>query len=215
MGIIQVSEMINRRSISQEVFDYLRQALQERKNIIISSGTGAGGTTLLNLLANELTGSIIVAKPPKDEFRTELKVANASIASLASYKFQFDVDWVVIDETRVLFPQNIIEKIENREMGMLAGVFGYSAASSLEHFCSNNMTISVPPDDKTRRRVSEMVDIVVSTQRLITGERAVTEVVEVKGIEPVTHKWITKQIFTVSDVNFETRKLERTFIRQK
>jgi len=46
-----LEELVLIGSVSQDAAEYLREAVQERRNIIVSGGTGSGKTTLLNALS--------------------------------------------------------------------------------------------------------------------------------------------------------------------
>src|SRR5579864_2945276 len=47
-----IEDLIRIGTITEPMADLLRQAIQDRKNILISGGTGTGKTTLLNILAD-------------------------------------------------------------------------------------------------------------------------------------------------------------------
>ena len=49
-----MDELIRRNSLTQEAANFLRQSVQERKNIFISGGTGTGKTTFLNALSEAI-----------------------------------------------------------------------------------------------------------------------------------------------------------------
>jgi len=49
--LLQGIDLLASRSISQEMLDFLRLAVEKRCNILVSGGTGTGKTTMLNLLS--------------------------------------------------------------------------------------------------------------------------------------------------------------------
>ncbi len=71
-------DLIQFRSASKEVFDFLKLCVKAKKNICVSGGTGSGKTTLLNVLSNCI--------PPDDRIITiedvaELKLVGNHILS--------------------------------------------------------------------------------------------------------------------------------------
>src|SRR4030066_1339412 len=46
-----LEELVRIGSVAQDAAEYLREAVRERRNVIVSGGTGSGKTTLLNALA--------------------------------------------------------------------------------------------------------------------------------------------------------------------
>ena len=49
-------DLVDVGTLTAQIADTLRQAVADRKNILISGGTGTGKTTLLNMILRSLIG---------------------------------------------------------------------------------------------------------------------------------------------------------------
>src|SRR5206468_8082183 len=77
---LDAHDLISRRTLTQPMLDFLRAAIACRLNIVVSGGTGAGKTTMLNVLSsfiNERERIITIedaAEPGRSEERRGGKV---------------------------------------------------------------------------------------------------------------------------------------------
>src|SRR5690606_14260301 len=76
---LTADDLIQFGAISREMVEFLKVAVEQRKNIIISGGTGSGKTTLLNVLSNFIPSDERIITV---EDAAELKLSQPHIVSL-------------------------------------------------------------------------------------------------------------------------------------
>ena len=76
---LQAEDMVAYGSATMDMMNFLKLAVQQRKNILISGGTGSGKTTLLNILSNYIPDDERVVTV---EDAAELKLSQPNLVSL-------------------------------------------------------------------------------------------------------------------------------------
>jgi P-type conjugative transfer ATPase TrbB len=172
---------------------FLRQAVWERKNILIAGGTGGGKTTLANalLLIVAETGHRVVIL----EDRRELQCAAAdvvalrtkpgivSLADLVRFTLGFWPDRIVVGEFRGGEALDLLKAWGTGHPGGLATMHANTAASTmvqLEQLLLERV-VTVP-----RALIAEAIDVVVWIGAL-GGRRRVETIAELRGLRDGTY----------------------------
>ncbi|MDZ4777124.1 MAG: P-type conjugative transfer ATPase TrbB [Alphaproteobacteria bacterium] len=170
--------------------DRLRQAVVERRNIVVAGGTGSGKTTLLNALLAERAFSD--ARVVILEDTAELQCASANVVRLLTKRTDPPVtmrdlvqttlrlrpDRVVVGEVRDGAALEVLKAWNTGHPGGLLTLHANSAADALtrlEDLCLENISAS------PKRLIASAVDLVVFIARR-EGGRVLTEIVSVNGL---------------------------------
>ena len=175
----------------------LRQAVAERRNIVVTGGTGAGKTTLLNALAAAIpAGERIVTVedaaelrlPQPHVVRLEARPANAEGAGAASIRdlvrnaLRMRPDRIVVGECRGGEALDMLQAMNTGHEGSLSTCHANSAADARHRLETMVLLGDVGiPLDAVRAQVDASVDLIVHVVRGVDGRRRVGEVAEPDG----------------------------------
>jgi len=196
---LTVTDLMNFRSITQPIADFLKAAVKARTNILISGGTGSGKTTLLNVVsgfipANEriltIEDSAELQLQQPHVGRLETRPANiegkgAVIArDLVRNALRMRPDRIVVGEVRGEEALDMLQAMNTGHDGSLSTIHANSARdgiSRLEHMIGM-AGVSISPN-VIRQQIAAALDLIVQTERLSDGRRAVISVQEITGME--------------------------------
>ncbi|MGJ3256505.1 MAG: CpaF family protein [Alcanivorax sp.] len=196
---LTVTDLMNFRSITQPIADFLKAAVKARTNILISGGTGSGKTTLLNVVsgfipANEriltIEDSAELQLQQPHVGRLETRPANiegkgAVVArDLVRNALRMRPDRIVVGEVRGEEALDMLQAMNTGHDGSLSTIHANSsrdAISRLEHMIGM-AGVSISPG-VIRQQIAAALDLIVQTERLSDGRRAVISVQEITGME--------------------------------
>ena len=176
---------------------FLGQAVADRKNILISGGTGTGKTTLLNALATlipdeqriiviEETREIRLSKPNVVRWeargaRTDL--APVTIRELVKASLRHRPDRLLVGEVRGAEAFDLLQALNTGHSGSLSTIHANSSAQALARLTNCVLESGIElPYAAIRANIAASLDLVVQIERR-SGERLVTELVEVQGYD--------------------------------
>ena len=186
-------------ALNQDMVDFLRICVEERKNIIIAGGTGAGKTTSLNVLSNfipagervitvedaaelSLQHSHLVsleARPPNAEGKGAV-----TIRDLVRNVLRMRPDRVVIGECRGSEAMDMLQAMNTGHAGSLTTLHANSPRDALARLETMALMAAVDlPLAAVREQIASAIDIVVQQTRFACGRRVVTHITEVGGLE--------------------------------
>jgi pilus assembly protein CpaF len=196
---LQVQDLINFGSITKPMADFLRACVKARFNIIISGGTGSGKTTLLNVLSGFIPENerIITIEDAAElqlqqdhVMRMETKVANAeglhavSIRELVKNSLRMRPDRIVVGEVRGGEALDMLQAMNTGHDGSLTTVHANTPRDAISRIETLVLMAGMDlPIKVVRQQVSSAVDLIVQQTRLKDGQRKVTAVTEVAGME--------------------------------
>lgn len=189
--------MIRTGSITAQMVDFMRIAVEEKLNIIVSGGTGTGKTTLLNMVSNFI--------PPNERIVTiedaaELSLGQPNLVSLESRPANIEgkgaiairdlvrnslrmrPDRIVVGECRGGEALDMLQAMNTGHDGSLTTLHSNSprdAMSRLEVLVTMaGMNIPVAA---IREQIASAVDLIVQLTRFPCGSRKVTQITEITG----------------------------------
>ncbi|NDJ59226.1 CpaF family protein [Enterobacteriaceae bacterium 4M9] len=196
---LELADLISFGSMTPEMAHYLSLMVRVKANIIISGGTGSGKTTLLNALSNEITdGDRVVTI----EDAAELQIQKAHVVRLESRPKGIDgeggisirdlvinslrmrPDRIIIGECRGEEAFEMLQAMNTGHDGSFSTIHANTPKDALVRL--ESMLSMANPNIPTRTQkgqISQAVDIIVQCARLSTGERKVTCISEIGGIE--------------------------------
>ncbi len=196
---LKVEDLVNFGSITKQMADFLRACVKARFNIVISGGTGSGKTTLLNVMSGFIPENerIITIEDAAElqlqqdhVMRMETKVANAdglhavTIRELVKNSLRMRPDRIVVGEVRGGEALDMLQAMNTGHDGSLTTVHANTPRDAISRIETLVLMAGMDlPVKVVRQQVSSAVDLIVQQTRLKDGQRKVTAVTEVAGME--------------------------------
>jgi septum site-determining protein MinD len=212
-----VDDLINFRTLTRQMAQFLQAAILSRKNIVISGGTGSGKTTLLNILSSYIPNderivtiedSAELQLPQEHVVRLETRPQNiegrgeVAIRDLVKNSLRMRPDRIVIGECRGGEALDMLQAMNTGHDGSLTTAHANTprdAISRLETMCL--MAGMDLPVRAIREQIGSAVQLVIQQSRLQDGSRKVTYITEITGMEG--------EIITMQDIfRFEQRGVD-------
>jgi pilus assembly protein CpaF len=196
---VTARQMIENKSLTEPMLELLSAMVKGRLNLLISGGTGAGKTTVLNVLSGYIpnTERIVTiedaaelqmkqehvvrleTRPPNIEGKGAIRQRQLVINSL-----RMRPDRIVVGEVRGEEAFDMLQAMNTGHDGSLTTVHANSqrdALSRIENMVSMaNLSI---PERAIRHQISSAVHAVVQVARLSDGTRKVITISEITGME--------------------------------
>jgi len=196
---LQVEDLIANLTLTPPLARFVEACVVGRLNIIVSGGTDAGKTTLLNVLssfvpADERVVTIedskelqlhqehvasLEARPPNIEGRGEI-----TIRDLVRNALRMRPDRIIVGECRSGEALDMLQAMNTGHDGSLTTVHSNGPRDTLSRI--ETMTLMAGfdlPIRVIREQMSSAIDLVVHLSRLRDGTRRVTHVSEVQHME--------------------------------
>ena len=231
---LQVTDLIEKRSLTPEIAELLRGIVRARLNVLISGGTGCGKTTILNILSGFIpTTERIVTIEDAAELqlrqdhvvRLETRPANiegkGEIAQrdLVRNALRMRPDRIVVGEVRGAETVDMLQAMNTGHDGSLTTVHANSSRDALTRIETMVAMAGFDlPSKALRHYISSALNVIVQLSRLSDGSRKVVSVQEVSGMEGdvVTMQEIFKFEQTGMDQNGKVKgRFRATGIRPK
>lgn len=196
---LKPEDLINFGSLTRQMADFLQACVRARFNIIISGGTGSGKTTLLNVLSGYIPENerIITIEDAAElqlqqdhVMRMETKVANVdglhavTIRELVKNSLRMRPDRIVVGEVRGGEALDMLQAMNTGHDGSLTTVHANTPRDAMSRIETLVLMAGMDlPLKVVRQQVSSAVDLIVQQTRLKDGQRKVTAVTEVAGME--------------------------------
>jgi pilus assembly protein CpaF len=186
-------------TLTRDMVDFLKAAVQARLNIVVSGGTSTGKTTLLNILSSFLphTERIITiedsaelqlqqrhvvrleARPPNIEGKGEIRIRQLVINAL-----RMRPDRIVVGEVRGGEALDMLQAMNTGHDGSLTTAHSNSPRDTLHRVETMVLMAGMDlPLKAVREQISSAFDLIVHLERMTDGTRRVTQISEVQGME--------------------------------
>ena len=190
--------MLDNKTMTEPMLELLSAMVKGRLNLIISGGTGAGKTTVLNVLSGYIPNSERIVtiedaaelqlkqehivrletRPPNIEGKGSVRMRQLVITSL-----RMRPDRIVVGEVRGEEAFDMLQAMNTGHEGSLTTVHANSprdALSRIENMVSMaNLNI---PERAIRHQIANAIHAVVQVARLSDGSRKVITISEVTGM---------------------------------
>ncbi len=196
---LTVDQLIQYGSMTQGMAEFLRACVLARFNIVISGGTGSGKTTLLNVLSSFIPEDdrIITIEDAAElqlqqdhVMRMETKTANVdgagavTIRDLVRNSLRMRPDRIVVGEVRGGEALDMLQAMNTGHDGSLTTVHANTPRDALSRIETLVLMAGMDlPIKVVRQQISSAVDLIVQQTRLKDGQRKITAITEVAGME--------------------------------
>jgi pilus assembly protein CpaF len=192
-------DLVDRQTLTEPMLGFLQAAVGCRLNVLVSGGTGAGKTTMLNVLSgfindNERIVTIEDAAElklrQKHVVRLETRPANIEgrgavrQRELVINALRMRPDRIVVGEVRGEEALDMLQAMNTGHDGSLTTIHANSPRDALYRLdtmvAMANLNI---PEKAIRQHVASAIDLVVQVARLSSGARRVVAISEITGME--------------------------------
>jgi pilus assembly protein CpaF len=193
-----LEELVRIGTVAQDAADYLRQAVRERRNVIVSGGTGSGKTTLLNALSQFIPeDERIVTIEDAAEIRLqkphviclEARPANiegagaVSIRDLVRNSLRMRPDRIIVGECRGGEALDMLQAMNTGHDGSITTGHANTPRDMLRRLETMVLLGGVEiPIRAVREQIASAIDVIVHIGRIAGGRRAVMSITEISGM---------------------------------
>jgi pilus assembly protein CpaF len=207
-SVMTVKELLDAGAFNEKLLYFLNCIVVGRLNIIVSGGTGSGKTTLLNALSSFVPSKervITIEDTPElrllNEHIVRLEARSATpndpgvtIRELVMNSLRMRPDRIIVGESRGGEIWDILVAMNTGHEGSMTSIHSNSGRDALRRIES---MIMMGGQEMTSRMVREnlgsTIDIIVQIERLPSGLRAITEVMEIVGTKE--DQMLVQQLF--------------------
>jgi pilus assembly protein CpaF len=207
-------ELIRSGSLSESVRDTVVRLIGQRKNGLISGGTGSGKTTLMKALLDHIPHHerLIVIEQP-----AELKIAHpnavrweaveaipgqvaVTASQLVAAALRHRPDRIIMGEIRDECGYDLLQAMNTGHGGTLSTIHAKSAWDALNRL--SDLALSARPNlnhSFIRLEAAEAIDFVLYCERDHAGRRRVRELITVSGYGHEEESFQTQEVYRASD----------------
>jgi pilus assembly protein CpaF len=207
-------ELIATGSLTEQVRNAVVRLIGERKNGLISGGTGSGKTTLMKALLDHipLHERLIVIEQP-----AELKLSHPNAvrweaveaipgqvaitaSQLVAAALRHRPDRIIMGEIRDECGYDLLQTMNTGHGGTLSTIHAKSAWDALNRL--SDLALSARPNlnhSFIRSETAEAIDFVLYCERDSMGRRRVRELITVTGYNHQEHSFETEDVYRASD----------------
>lgn len=194
-----INDLVNMGSLTKDMADFLEVCVKNKKNVVVSGGTGSGKTTTLNILSNFIPDNerIVTIEDAaelqlnQDHVITlESRPSNVegkglvSIRDLVKNSLRMRPDRIVIGECRGGEAIDMLQAMNTGHDGSLTTGHANSPRDFLSRLEVMVLMSGIElPVRAIREQITSAVDIIIQQTRFSDGKRRITNIVEVDGME--------------------------------
>jgi pilus assembly protein CpaF len=199
-------ELVRAGSITNQLLDRFRDAVEHRQNILISGGTSSGKTTLLTALAGfisdrdrvvliEDTSEVQMKLPNLVRFearREQPGVPAVTIRDLLKATLRHRPDRIILGEVRGGEAFDLLQALNTGHSGTISTIHANSATQALSRFTSCVLQSGVElPYQAIRANICDALHLLIHLERR-NGRRAVAEALQLERFDPQTDRYLTR-----------------------
>jgi pilus assembly protein CpaF len=203
-------ELVETGSLSQSVRDTVVSLMLDKKNGLISGGTGSGKTTIMKAILDHVPANerlVIIEQP------AELKISHPNAvrweaveeipgqvaitpSELVAAALRHRPDRIIMGEIRNECGYDLLQAMNTGHGGTLSTIHAKSAVDALNRL--SNLALSARSNlnhEFMRSETAEAIDFVLHCERDHTGRRRVRELITVSGYNHADQSFQTEEIY--------------------
>ena len=196
---LDLRAMVAAQTLSQKQAEFLVGCIADRKNIVISGGTGSGKSTTLNALCSFIdAGERVVTIEDSAELQIEHAhlvrletrprnsegVGEITVRDLVRNSLRMRPDRIIVGEVRDAAALDMLQAMNTGHDGSLTTVHANSPADALRRIETMCLMSELQlPLAAIRAQIASAIDIVVQQARLPDGSRRITKIVALAETE--------------------------------
>ncbi len=211
---LTMDDLVELGSISTPAATFLRACVIDRRNILVSGGTGTGKTTTLNVLGGFIPfKERIVTIEDTTELRLhqehvvtlETKPPNVegtgqyTVRDLVKNALRMRPDRIIVGECRGPEALDMVQAMNTGHDGSMTTVHANSAREVIERLEVLVLMAADLPVASIHRQLASALDLIVHISRLPGGARVVTQISEVHRYDPDERQIVLHDIFNFRD----------------
>jgi len=205
-----IDDLIRIGTITQPMADLLKKAIQDRKNILISGGTGTGKTTLLNILADfipdedrlvviEDTAEIHIRKPNLVRFEARRqqgpKIPAVTIRDLLKASLRHRPERTILGEIRGEEAFDLLQALNTGHSGSLSTIHANSASQALSRLASCVLQSGIElPYKAIKANIADSIHLLVHIERR-HAKRFISEILELRSYSPTDDQYTLNPLY--------------------
>jgi pilus assembly protein CpaF len=199
---LTTDDLIGFGTINPQMVEFLRTAVEQRLNIVVSGGTGSGKTTLLNILSNFIP---VEERVVTVEDAAELKLVQPHVVALEARPANMEgkghvtirdlvrnclrmrPDRIVVGECRGGEALDMLQAMNTGHDGSLTTGHANSPRDMLRRLEVMVLMAGMDlPVQAIREQIASAVQLIVQQTRFGDGSRRITSISEITGMEQTT-----------------------------
>lgn len=196
---LNMENLLSNRTLVHEISEFLKAAIKTKLNILVSGGTGAGKTTILNIMSgyipeNERIVTIedsaelrlhqphvvrLESRPPNIEGKGEV-----TLTDLVKNSLRMRPDRIILGEVRGAEVMDMLQAMNTGHPGSMSTIHANSPRDALSRMeVMVGMGTSLFSEKGMKRLIASAINIIFQLARLPDGRRRILSVSEITGIE--------------------------------
>ena len=227
---LTIEDLIEKGSLTSSAAAFLRAAVGNRRNILVSGGTGSGKTTMLNAMSSFIPHKerIVTVEDTAElkmyqEHVVTLETRPANVEGQGAYSardlvknaLRMRPDRLIVGECRGGEALDMLQAMNTGHDGSMTTVHANSSSEVIERLELLVLMAVDLPIKAIHRQIASALDLVVQLSRMANGRRMVTQVSEVESMDEETGDLIVNDIFNARDgVSLQPTGYLPTFVDQ-
>jgi pilus assembly protein CpaF len=194
---LTAEDLLRHRTLTPQMLEILRGAVEARLNIVVSGGTGAGKTTLLNVLSGFISPKerIVTIEDSaelqiKQEHVTRLECRPPNVEGKGAIRqrelvinaLRMRPDRIILGEIRGEEALDMLQAMNTGHDGSITTIHANTPRDAIARLETMTMMGSVAlPEKAIRAQIASAVHLIVQAARMSDGSRRITHITEITG----------------------------------